>query len=408
MRIAVDCMGGDHGLPVTLPAVLDFLRAQPGAECLLVGPEKAVRDRLAACTGASEFAGRTEIVPASEAVGMDESVAMALRGKRDSSLRRAVECVRDGRAQACLSAGNTGALMAVSRMLLKTLEGIDRPAIAAQIPNVRGGATMVLDLGANVDCSAEHLLQFAIMGAALHSALQATSNPSIGLLNIGEEMTKGNEVVKQAGDLLRGSGLHFLGNVEGKDIFGGKVDIVVCDGFVGNVALKTSEGLASMVAQTLREEYEHSIASRLAALVSLPVIRRIRRRMDHRRYNGAALVGLRGIVFKSHGSADQLAFRTALERTAHAVEHDLIARIARTLPLIRQRAHEGGPTESAPEGKPSVSGDAPTEAQEFARAGSLAGLVANASPATVTGGAADGTAGALPGSRLEQPAARGI
>jgi len=408
MRIAVDCMGGDHGLPVTLPAVLDFLRTQPRATCLLVGPEAAVRNQLAACTGASDLAGRTEIVPASEVVGMDESVAVALRGKRDSSLRRAIECVRDGRAQACLSAGNTGALMAVSRMILKTLEGIDRPAIAAQMPNVRGGATMVLDLGANVDCSAEHLLQFAIMGAALCSALQATSNPSIGLLNIGEEMIKGNEVVKQAADLLRGSGLRFLGNVEGKDIFGGKVDIVVCDGFVGNVALKTSEGLASMLAQTLREEYEHSIASRLAALVSLPVIRRIRRRMDHRRYNGAALVGLRGIVFKSHGSADQLAFRTALERTAHAVEHDLIARITRTLPGIRQRAHEGGLTGSGPEGNPSVAGDRQTEAQGYARAGSLAGVVVDPSTATPTSSAAGGTSAALPGSRLEQPAARGI
>lgn len=399
MRIAVDCMGGDHGLPVTLSAVLDFLREEPRATCLLVGPETAIRNQLAACTGASETTGRTEIVPASEVVGMDESVAVALRGKRDSSLRRAIECVRDGRAQACLSAGNTGALMAVSRMLLKTLEGIDRPAIAAQMPNVRGGATMVLDLGANVDCSAEHLLQFAIMGAALCSALQASSNPSIGLLNIGEEMIKGNEVVKQAGDLLRGSGLHFLGNVEGKDIFGGKVDIVVCDGFVGNVALKTSEGLASMVAQTLREEYDRSIASRLAALVSLPVIRRIRRRMDHRRYNGAALVGLRGIVFKSHGSADRLAFQTALERTAHAVEHDLIARIARTLPGIWMRAHEGRTAGSALEGNPGVTGDAQIEGQASAQVGTLAGVVAGASTAS--------PAAALPASRLEQPAARG-
>ena len=342
VRIAVDCMGGDHGPSVTVPAVVEFLRGQPNASCQLVGPEDAIREHLRAAPGFPEARDRISLVHASEVVGMDDPVAVALRSKRDSSLRRTIECVRDGRAQGCLSAGNTGALMAVSRMLLKTMEGIDRPAIAAQIPNVRGGATMVLDLGANVDCSAEHLLQFAIMGTALFSALQATSTPSIGLLNIGEEAIKGNEVVKIAGDLLRASGLHFRGNVEGKDIFGGKVDIVVCDGFVGNVALKTSEGLAAMVAQTLREEYARTLGSKLAALVSLPVIRRIKRRMDHRRYNGAALVGLRGIVFKSHGSADQLAFRTALERTAHAVEHDLVERIARTLPDVQLRAHEGG------------------------------------------------------------------
>jgi len=250
-------------------------------------------------------------------------------------MRRSIECVRDARAQACVSAGNTGALMALSRMVLKTMEGIDRPAIAAQMPNVRGGATMMLDLGANVDCTAEHLLQFAIMGAALSSALDQSRRPSIGLLNIGEEVIKGNDVVKQAGELLRSSGLNFIGNVEGKDIFSGTVDVVVCDGFVGNVALKTSEGLASMLAQTLREEYGRGLVSRLAALVSLPVIQRIRRRMDHRRYNGASLVGLRGIVFKSHGSADELAFQTALARAAHAVERNLIHQIAQALPEVR-------------------------------------------------------------------------
>lgn len=349
MRIAVDCMGGDHGLSVTVPAALEFLRGEPRAVCLLVGPDDALRNRIAALDASAASRDRIEIVPASEVVGMDEPISVALRAKRDSSLRRAIECVRDGSAQACLSAGNTGALMAVSRMLLKTMEGIDRPAIAAQMPNVRGGATMVLDLGANVDCSAEHLLQFAIMGTALFGALQASSNPSIGLLNIGEEVIKGNEVVKQAGELLRASGLHFRGNVEGKDIFAGTVDVIVCDGFVGNVALKTSEGLAGMLAQTLREEYERSMGSRLAALLSMPVIRRIKRRMDHRRYNGAALVGLRGVVFKSHGSADQLAFRTALERTAHAVEHHLIDQIARTLPGVRQRAYEARESATEPD-----------------------------------------------------------
>jgi glycerol-3-phosphate acyltransferase PlsX len=339
ITIAVDGMGGDHGLPVTVPATIQFLSQESQAGCLLVGDESQLRAALSAAKPNQSIGNRIHIVHASESVGMDEVIAVALRGKKDSSMRRAIECVRDGRAQACVSAGNTGALMALSRMLLKTMDGIDRPAIAAQMPNVRGGATMVLDLGANVDCSAEHLLQFAIMGAALSSALDQSRRPSIGLLNIGEEIIKGNDVVKQAGELLRSSGLNFIGNVEGKDIFSGTVDVVVCDGFVGNVALKTSEGLASMLAQTLREEYGRGLVSKFGALVSLPVIQRIRRRMDHRRYNGASLVGLRGIVFKSHGAADKLAFQTALSRAAYAVERNLIHQIAQTLPEVRALAH---------------------------------------------------------------------
>ncbi|NCW19110.1 MAG: phosphate acyltransferase PlsX [Betaproteobacteria bacterium] len=339
ITIAVDGMGGDYGLPVTLPSTIQFLSQKPEVRCLLVGDEGAIRSAIAEQKPDAALLSRLEIVHASEAVGMDEPIAVAMRGKKDSSMRRSLECLLDGRAQACVSAGNTGALMALSRMLLKTMEGIDRPAIAAQIPNVRGGATMVLDLGANVDCSAEHLLQFAMMGAALSSALDQSRRPSIGLLNIGEEMIKGNDVVKQAGELLRSSSLNFVGNVEGKDIFSGTVDVVVCDGFVGNVALKTSEGLASMLSQTLREEYGRGPMSKLAALVSMPVIRRIRRRMDHRRYNGASLIGLRGIVFKSHGSADDMAFQAALARAADAVEHRLIDQIAQTLPEARALGH---------------------------------------------------------------------
>lgn len=339
ITIAVDGMGGDYGLPVTLPSTIQFLSQKPEARCLMVGDEGAIRSAIAEQKPDAALLSRLEIVHASEAVGMDEPIAVAMRGKKDSSMRRSLECLLDGRAQACVSAGNTGALMALSRMLLKTMEGIDRPAIAAQIPNVRGGATMVLDLGANVDCSAEHLLQFAMMGAALSSALDQSRRPSIGLLNIGEEMIKGNDVVKQAGELLRSSSLNFVGNVEGKDIFSGTVDVVVCDGFVGNVALKTSEGLASMLSQTLREEYGRGPMSKLAALVSMPVIRRIRRRMDHRRYNGASLIGLRGIVFKSHGSADDMAFQAALARAADAVEHRLIDQIAQTLPEARALGH---------------------------------------------------------------------
>jgi len=347
ITIAVDAMGGDHGLGVTVPATIQFLSQEPAATCVLVGDQSRLEAVLTRHEASKATLNRIKLLHAGEVIGMDEPVAVALRGKKESSMRHAIECVRDGRALACVSAGNTGALMALSRMLLKTMDGIDRPAIAAQMPNVRGGATMVLDLGANVDCSAEHLLQFAIMGAALSSALDQSRRPSIGLLNIGEEVIKGNDVVKQAGELLRNSGLNFIGNVEGKDIFSGTVDVIVCDGFVGNVALKTSEGLASMLAQTLREEYGRGLISRIGALVSLPVIQRIRRRMDHRRYNGASLVGLRGIVFKSHGSADQLAFQAALARASHAVERNLLHQIAQTLPEVRALAHAQKPETTA-------------------------------------------------------------
>jgi glycerol-3-phosphate acyltransferase PlsX len=246
-------------------------------------------------------------------------------------MRLALEAVSDGEAQAAVSAGNTGALMAISRYVLKTLEGIDRPAIATSLPNRTGGATLMLDLGANVDCSPEHLVQFAMMGAALVTSLGGESRPSIGLLNVGEEIIKGNETVKQAGELLRATSLNFVGNVEGNDIFKGTVDVIVCDGFVGNVALKTSEGLAQMMGGFLKKEFTQSWFTRLLALAARPVLKRFARRVDHRRYNGAALLGLRGIVFKSHGSADAYAFRHALDRAAEAASHGLNQRIAQAL-----------------------------------------------------------------------------
>jgi len=241
ITIAVDCMGGDHGPQVTLPACTDFLNRHPDAALVLVGLSEAL-------SGFSH--PRAKVVLASEVVTMDDPLEVALRKKKDSSMRVAVQQVKDGLAQAAVSAGNTGALMAISRYILKTVDGIERPAIAGQIPNAKGGATTVLDLGANVDCSAEHLLQFAVMGSALVSVLSGDESPSVGLLNIGEEVIKGNEVIKKAGELLRSAAktgdLNFVGNVEGNDIFKGTAAIVVCDGFVGNVALKTSEGLASM------------------------------------------------------------------------------------------------------------------------------------------------------------------
>ena len=258
---------------------------------------------------------------------MDEPPAQALRYKKDSSMRVAIDLVKSGAAHACVSAGNTGALMAIARFVLKTLPGIDRPAIATVLPNMRRTSTYVLDLGANVDCTAEHLLQFAIMGAMLVSAIERKERPSVGLLNIGAEDIKGNEAVKQAVGLLRASGLNFVGNVEGNDIYKGTVDVVVCDGFVGNVALKSSEGVAEMMAATLREEFSRNPLTKLAALFAMPVIRAVRERLDPRRYNGASLLGLRGIVIKSHGSADRHAFGQALKSAVEEVENDVVRRI---------------------------------------------------------------------------------
>ena len=328
ITLAVDCMGGDHGPSVTLPACRAFLAAHPSAELILVG-------RADALAPAAAWPRCTTIV-ATEVIEMDDAIEVALRRKRDSSLRVAINQVKVGEsgtaaAQACVSAGNTGALMAVSRYVLKTLEGIDRPAIATVLPNEHDGGTTVLDLGANVDCTAEHLLQFAVMGSALVSAVEGTPNPTVGLLNIGEEAIKGSETIKQAAELLRaaaaGGMLNFQGNVEGNDIFKGTTDIVVCDGFVGNVALKTSEGLASMLSKFFKQEFTRSPFAKLAAVIALPVLRRLQKRVDHRRYNGAALLGLRGLVFKSHGSADAFAFEQALNRAYDAARNGLLDRV---------------------------------------------------------------------------------
>jgi phosphate acyltransferase len=331
--LAVDCMGGDHGPRTTLPACRQFLERHRDAELLLVGQPTALE----------EFRHeRARVVAASEVVSMDDAVETALRRKKDSSMRVALQQVKQGHAHAAVSAGNTGALMALARYLLKTIDGIDRPAIAYPMPNARGGATTVLDLGANVDCTEQHLLQFAVLGSALVSALRNVDQPSVGLLNIGEEVIKGSEVIKRAGELLRSAAqsgdLNFHGNVEGNDIFKGTTDIVVCDGFVGNVALKASEGLASMIGGFLREEFSRSPFTRLAALAAYPVLAAFKRRVDYRRYNGAALLGLRGLVFKSHGSADDFAFGHALDRAYDAARNQLLqklqARIAHARPLL--------------------------------------------------------------------------
>lgn len=345
VRIAIDCMGGDHGLPVTVPAALGFLRQGFDVRLLLVGPREAIEQALA--KSRTVDATRIEVRHASEVVTMDDPPAAALRGKRDSSMRVAIELVKGGEADACVSAGNTGALMAISRFVLKMQPGIDRPAIATQLPNRTGGTTTMLDLGANVDCEPQHLLQFGVMGAALVTALEGKERPTVGLLNVGEEVIKGNDTVKQAAELLRASSLDFRGNVEGDDIYEGTTDVVVCDGFVGNVALKTSEGLARMLGEFIREEYRRHVFTRLMALLSLPVLLRFRKRLDHRRYNGASLVGLRGVVIKSHGSADAYAFEFALRRAYDAVRNGLLRRIEEALPRI-QATEPGAPDAAGP------------------------------------------------------------
>lgn len=333
ITLAVDCMGGDHGPRVTLAACRQFLSAHPDALLLLVGRAEAL---------ASWSHDRADVVAASEVVEMDDPLEVALRKKKDSSMRVAIELVRDGRASAAVSAGNTGALMAIARYVLKTMEGIDRPAIAGEMPNFKGGGTTMLDLGANVDCTPEHLLQFAVMGSALVAVLQNKEQPTVGLLNIGEEAIKGNEIIKKAGELLRSAGnsgdLNFHGNVEGNDIFKGTVDIVVCDGFVGNVALKASEGLATMIGGFLKAEFSRNFFTKFTAILAYPVLTAFKSRVDHRRYNGAALLGLRGLVFKSHGSADEVAFEAALNRAYDAAKNHLLdrvrERIAHAAPLL--------------------------------------------------------------------------
>ncbi|KZE32701.1 phosphate:acyl-[acyl carrier protein] acyltransferase [Crenobacter luteus] len=324
ITVAVDAMGGDVGLKVTVPASIQFLSQHSDVNLILVGDAVAIEAMLKASNAPLE---RIRVQHAAEVVGMDEAPQLALKNKKDSSMRVAINQVKDGAAQAAVSAGNTGALMATARFVLKTLPGIDRPAIAKMMPNMKG-TSCVLDLGANVDCTPEQLLQFGIMGAELVAALGLKANPSVGLLNIGSEDIKGNQTAKLAGELLKDSGLNYYGNVEGNDIYKGTVDVVVTDGFTGNVALKTSEGLAHMIAAFLREEFTRSWWTRLCALAAMPVLKRFKARTDSRRYNGASLLGLRGIVVKSHGGTDALGFRFALEQAYEEARSDVIGHIA--------------------------------------------------------------------------------
>jgi glycerol-3-phosphate acyltransferase PlsX len=328
-------MGGDHGVHVTIPAALSFVNETGDARILLVGLPEVIESELKRLGAGTD--DRIQVRPAPEIVAMDEAPASALRSKRESSMRIGIDAVKNLDAHACVSAGNTGALMAISRFVLKMLPGIERPAIASFLPTLRGH-TCVLDLGANVDCTADHLLQFAVMGSSLVSAVDDIDKPSVGLLNIGEEEIKGNEVVKQAAELLRNSGLNFYGNVEGTDIYKGTTDVIVCDGFVGNVALKTSEGLVQMLAAYLREEFQRNLFTKISGAMALPVINAFRRRVDPRRYNGASLLGLKGIVVKSHGSADSFGFRFAIQRAYEEARHDVLRGISDRMATIHQKA----------------------------------------------------------------------
>lgn len=328
ITLAIDAMSGDHGYTVAVEASLRALAEFPQLKLILVGDEAALRKSLR--DHHHDHDSRLEIQPASEVVAMDEAPSKALRNKKDSSMRVAINLVKEQRAQAAVSAGNTGALMAIARFVLKTLPGIDRPAIISPLPAI-GGMTHVLDLGANADCSAEQLVQFAVMGSALVTALHGVEKPRVALLNIGEEEIKGNETIKAASAMLAASPINYTGYIEGDGIFLHPVDVVVCDGFVGNVALKAGEGVAKLLMHFMREEFTRSLPTKLIALIARSVLRALAKRMDPRQYNGASFLGLQGTVIKSHGGADALAFANAIRVAVREVEKDVPARISRLL-----------------------------------------------------------------------------
>jgi glycerol-3-phosphate acyltransferase PlsX len=339
IRIAFDVMGGDFGPEVTIPAALDRLQQYPQLHIVLVGDEQAINAQLhhhKYKANAKRLAARWSIQHAPDKVDMDELPAHALRKKRNSSMRIALDLVKAGTVQACVSAGNTGALMAMARFVLKTLPGIDRPAIASSLPT-RKGQCIMLDLGANVDCEAKHLLQFAVMGSVLASTVYGIPNPKVALLNIGVEQIKGNEQVKEAARSLQGvNAINYIGYVEGDGIYAGNADVVVCDGFVGNVALKTSEGLAKLLIDMIKKHAKANWFNRLAALMAMPMLRALAHEMDPKRYNGASLIGLRGIVVKSHGGADELALRYAIDECVSEVQHNVTGLVAEQMTTLIQ------------------------------------------------------------------------
>ena len=329
ITLAVDAMGGDHGPKITVPASINALTRYDQLHIILVGDRELIEKELQKNKYTNT---RLSVQHASEVVEMDESPQSALKNKKDSSMRVGINLIKEEKAQACVSAGNTGALMATARYVLKMLPGIDRPAIASSLPSQKG-TTYMLDLGANTDCTAEHLLQFAVMGAMLVSSVTGNPKPSVGLLNIGSENIKGNEIVKEAGELLRRSHLNFYGNVEGNDIFKGTTDVVVCDGFVGNVALKTAEGIAQLMGRFLTQEFKRNWITKVMAFISLLVLNRFKKRLDPRRYNGASFLGLKGIVVKSHGGADSYSFFFAIQTAIEESKNNVLEKIQKQLDL---------------------------------------------------------------------------
>lgn len=323
-RIAIDAMGGDFGPSVTVPAAHKAITQYSDLELTLVGQQDLLQQELQQLGLLND--SRIKLHHASEIVGMDEAPAVALKKKKDSSMRVAINLLKEGLVDACISAGNTGALMATGKFVLKTIPGISRPAICTALPTI-SGHTHMLDLGANIDCSPEHLLQFAIMGSVLCESVDEKSSPSIGLLNIGSEAIKGNEIVKEASQLISQTSLNYKGFIEGDDIYTGKVDVVVSDGFVGNVSLKTAEGLASMVTTVLKQAFRKNLFTKLAALIALPVLNSVRHTLDPRQYNGASLLGLNGIVIKSHGGADVDSFFNAIKIASIEIDKSVPDRI---------------------------------------------------------------------------------
>ena len=325
ITLAVDAMGGDAGLAVTIPGALLFLRQQADVRLLMVGDEVQVRQALEAANASMD---RIQIVHAAQVVEMDEQPQSALKNKKDSSMRIAVNQVKEGLAQAAVSAGNTGALMATARFVLKTIQGIERPALAKFIPSQHGHMTLVLDLGANVDCTPEQLVQFAVIGSELVHALYPNAGaPRVGLLNVGTEDIKGTDTVKQVFKLLSGSKLNFVGNVEGGSIFSGDVDVVVADGFVGNIVLKTIEGAVRFMGSAIKQEFQTNLLTKLGALAAMPALKGFKNKLDPRKFNGAIFLGLRGVVIKSHGGTDAVGFSYALEEAFHEAKADSLTRI---------------------------------------------------------------------------------
>jgi glycerol-3-phosphate acyltransferase PlsX len=323
VTVAVDAMGGDHGISVTVPASIDSARANPHLRLILVGDSASIEHELNKCRNYPAVKNRIDIKHTTEVVAMDEKPSSAMRNKKNSSMRVSANLVKEKVADACVSAGNTGALMAVSRFVLKTPPGIDRPAIVFNMPSMAGHCH-VLDLGANLDCSAEQLYQFGLMGSILSKAVDGIPAPRVGLLNIGTEEMKGNEVIKDAADLLRAdSQINYVGFVEADGIFKGEADVVACDGFSGNVALKSCEGTARMFSQLIKDGIGQNVLTKLSALTFLPILAGLKKKMDPGEYNGGTMIGLRGVVIKSHGGADRAGFATAIRLAAIEVEKNI-------------------------------------------------------------------------------------